>query len=265
MNKMLEKIKEEILESTNDVELIFVYGSYALGQMQRYSDIDMAVVIQTKPHREAIFRFVEHEGQKVLLTINFHKFSDVLREIRKIDEWVWIYKAYTHAKVLFDRDQNMEKIRAELEKHKVSSKDFLKFLPENASYLLEYVGKLKNAYLKGDELNILFAARTIAKMCYRIMRPFNPVWKYLSEKETYISLITLENKPQHYVEDFKICHGLTLKSKSIDDIYTSAMRLARETTDFIKTKEIDSEIEDREFLLFFNSKEYRDFLRPELS
>lgn len=56
-------------------------------------------------------------------------FSHVLREIGKPKEWVWSYKYYRNAIVLFDRDHNMEKISAELETHEISHY-FLKFIPE---------------------------------------------------------------------------------------------------------------------------------------
>jgi len=261
MDKALEEIKKEILEEVNDVELIFVSGSYAFRRMQKYSDIDMKVLTRTKPKREHIFRFIDYEGRRVLLTIHFYKFSHVLRKIRKPEEWVWAYMAYGRAKVLFDRNQNMEKLRAELEKHQVSSEHFFKSIPVEASFLLEYVGKLKNAYLDGDKLNAIFAARSIAEICYSMLKPFNPIWKYASERETFQAFLGLKNKPKHYVEDFKICYRLSLKERSIDDIYRSAMRLARETTDFLRRNKIETKIKEKDFLQFFKSREYNDFLR----
>lgn len=264
MKKILKDTAEEILKRLRDVELIIVYGSYAFGQMQRFSDIDMLVATKTKPRKRAIFRFVDYEGRKVLMMIHFQKFSDVLKEFKKADEWVWTYKAYMNALVLFDKDRNMQILRTELERHTVSNKDFLKEIPKSAPYLLEYVGKLKNAYLAKDELNVFYAARTIAKICYEILRPFNPVWKYTSEKETYASFIELENKPNHYVNDFKICYGLTLKSRSLATIYKSAMRLARETANFLRKKKLEKKIKDKEFLHFFKNKEYTAFLSSEL-
>lgn len=261
MDKTLEGIRKEILEKIKDVELIFVSGSYAFEKMQRYSDIDLKVLTRIKPRREHIFRFVEHEGRKVLLTIHFYKLSHVLRKIRKPEEWVWAYMSYKHAKVVFDRNQNMEKLKAELEKCKVSSEDFFKFVPVEASYLLEYVGKLKNAYLEKDELNVIYAARSVAEICYTILKPFNPVWKYTSERETYLSFLELENKPRHYVEDFKMCYGLTMKKRTMNDICKSAMRLAKETTDFLRKSKIETKIRDKEFLHFFKSRGYTDFLK----
>jgi len=231
-----------------------------LGECKKYSDIDMKVLTRTKPKREYIFRFVRRGSQKVLLTIHFYKFSQVLRKIRKPEKWIWAYMSYGRAKVLFDRNQNMEKLKAELEKHKVSSEYFFRFVPVEASYLLEYVGKLKNAYIERDELNIFYSARAIAEICYNILRPFNPVWKYTSERETYSAFTELENKPEHYVEDFKICYGLTMENRSIDVIYKSAMRLARETTNFLRKNKVETKIKDKEFLRFFKSKEYADFL-----
>ena len=93
------------------------------------------------------------------------------------------------------------------------------------------------------------------------MKPFNPVWKYVSEKETYQALLSLQNKPRHYVEDFKICYGITVKERSIEAIYRSAMRLAQETVNFLSANKIETKVKDKEFLMFFRSREYADFLR----
>jgi len=261
MEKALEKVKNEILAKTKDVELIFVSGSYAFGRMQKYSDIDMKVLTRSKPRREHLFRFIECENRRVLLTIHFYKFSHVLRKISKPDEWVWAHKAYGKAKVLFDKNRNMEKLKAQLEKHRVTSEYFFPSIPVEASFLLEYVGKLKNAYLEKDELNILYAARSIAEICYAILKPFNPVWKYSSERETYQAFLELKNKPNHYVEDFKMSYGLTMREKSIDSVFKSAMRLARETTNFLRKNIMKVRVKDKEFLQFFKSREYADFLR----
>jgi len=262
MERMLVEIGEEILEETKAVELIFVSGSYALGRMQRYSDVDMWVLTRTKPKRRHIFRFVTVRGRKVLLTVPFHKLSSILEAVRKPKTWVWTYMCYGQAKVLFDKNQNMEKTKAVLEEYRVLPETFLKSVPLAASYLVEYAGKLKNAYRAKDEPSLFLAARTIAILCHGILRPFNPVWKYASERETYRSYLQLESAPTHYVKDFRVCYGLTMNSRTIDEIYKSAMRLARETTDFLRRNKIEKKIADKKFLLFFNSKEYADFLKP---
>jgi len=259
MEKLLGNIRDEILKTTSDVELIIAYGSYAFGKMQQYSDIDLAVFTRTRTDRKSIFRFAEHERRKILITVHFNQLSKKLKEFKKPQEWIWD-TAYKHAKVLFDRNQNMDKIEAELEKHKVSPEDFLQFVPTEASGLLEYVGKLKNAYLQKDTLNILYAARTIAEICYNILRPFNPVREYTSESQTYPSFIELENKPKHYLEDLKTSYGLTLKKRSSRSVFNSAMRLAKETTEFLRKNLDETRIKDKEFLRLFNSREYRDFL-----
>jgi len=227
MEKLLENIRDEILTTTSDVELMLAYGSYAFGRMQKYSDIDLAVFTRTRTNRKSIFRFAEHEGRNILITIHFYQLSKKLREFRKPQEWIWD-TAYKHAKVLFDRNQNMDKMKAELEKHKVF---------------------------------ILYAARTIAEICYNILRPFNPVWEYASESETYPSFIELENKPKHYMEDLRTSYGLTLKKRSNKSVFNSAMRLVRETTEFLRKNLDETRIEDKEFLHLFKSREYRDFLR----
>jgi len=262
MEAKLKDITQEILKETNDVELIFVSGSYAFGRMQRYSDIDLKVLTRTTPpKREYVSRFIKERRRNILLTIHFYTLSHLLRKIRRPEEWVWAYMSYGQAKVFFDRNQNMDKIKRELEKHKAPRRDFLKFVPLNASYLLEYVGKLKNAHLDKDELSILYVARSIAEICYNILRPFSPIWKYSSEKEIYRSFLELHNAPEHYVEDFKTCYGLTMKRRTINDTYKSAIRLAQETVDFLRKNKIEAITHDKEFWHFFNSKEYMDFLK----
>ena len=261
MEEMLKPIKNEILRTTRDVELIFVFGSYALGTMHKHSDIDVRVLTKSKPRRKHSFSFIDYRGEKILLTLHFGTFSQVKGYFKDPKSWIWEYESVKQAKVLYDKNHNMEKLQAEVDKHKISPKDFLQFVPTEASGLLEYVGKLRHAYSERDELNILYAARTIAEICYNILRPFNAVWKYKSESETFPSLIKLENKPKHYARDFKICYGLALEKRTNQMIFNSAMRLARETTSFLRKNLDETTIKDKEFLQLFNSKEYRDFLQ----
>jgi hypothetical protein len=185
----------------------------------------------------------------------------VLKEVCEPKEWVWAYKYYGKARVLFDKDKNVEKILCEIEKHRLSQDYFFKFIPEEASYLLEYVGKLKNAYSKGDELNLFYAARVIAKICYNLLRPFNPVWTYTSEREIYAAFLNLKNRPKNYVEDFRVCYGITTEKRPLDRVYKSAIRLARETVEFLRANKVEEKIKDEEFLRFFKSKEYAEFLK----
>lgn len=163
--------------------------------------------------------------------------------------------------MLYDKNKNLKKIKNQIRKHKVKPNDFLRYVPKNSMELLEYIGKLKNAYLKKDELNIFYAARVIAEKCYRLLRPFNPVWKFTSEKETYPTFLQLKKKPKHYAQDFRVCYGLTMKKRNKDQIYKSALRLASETVEFLKENNIEKKIKDKEFLSLFNSKGYMKLLK----
>jgi len=80
MERTLEELKEEILERQKGVELILISGSYAFGKMQKHSDVDMGVLTRNKPKKTHIFRFIEQDGRKVLLT---HTFSKILRGKKK--------------------------------------------------------------------------------------------------------------------------------------------------------------------------------------
>lgn len=261
IEKLLEDVKEEILEEIGDVELIFVSGSYAFGKMGPFSDIDVKVLTKTKSKKQRFFRFVKCGKRKFLLTVHFDRLSHVLKEVREPKEWVWAYKYYRKARVLFDKNENMEKIIGEIEKHRLSPDYFFQFIPEEASYLLEYVGKLKNAHSEEDELNLFYAARVIAEICYNLLRPFNPVWTYASERETYAAFLNLKNKPKNYVEDFRVCYGISTEKRPLQKVYGSAMRLARETVEFLTAKKVEERVKDAEFLRFFKSKEYADFLK----
>jgi len=102
MEAKLKDITQEILKETNDVELIFVSGSYAFGRMQRYSDIDLKVLTRTTPpKREYVSRFIKERRRNILLTIHFYTLSHLLRKIRRPEEWVWAYMSYGQAKVFF--------------------------------------------------------------------------------------------------------------------------------------------------------------------
>lgn len=263
MIELFTEIKNEILRKFKDIELIFISGSYAMGTFQRYSDIDFEVITKAKPEKDLIFKFVKYGNRDYLVTIYFRSMSQVLDvEVKNPNEWVWSYESYKRALVLFDRDNNFKKILDAHEKHYVTPETFIKELPYYGYELVEYVCKLKNAYLNQDELNVLYAARIIAKKCYFLLRVLNPVWRYTTERETYRSYIELKNRPEHYVDDFKICCGITMKERTLEMVFKSGLRIARETVEFLKENKIEEKIKDQEFLKFFSDPRYMKFLEP---
>jgi len=69
-----------------------------------------------------------------------------------------------------------------------------------------------------NELNLFYAAREIAEICYNLFRPFNPVWTYTSERETYAAFLSLKNKPKNYLEDFRVCYDITTEKRSLKKV-----------------------------------------------
>ena len=91
MEEMLESIKNTILKTARDVELIFVFGSYALGTMHEHSDIDVRVLTKGKPTKKHGFSFVNHNGRNILLTLHFGTFSQVKSYFKDPKSWIWEY------------------------------------------------------------------------------------------------------------------------------------------------------------------------------
>jgi len=232
----LDEIKLKLLKN-QDVELILINGSFALDNMSKFSDIDLEVITKNNPTQEFNFEIILFEGQKKLVTIFYSKLDNILSSLDNSEEWS-ILQNYQRAKVLYDKNNNIELIKNKIKSSKPSKKDLFNRLDIRFIALFEYLAKTKNAYIKNDDLNLIYSAKQVAFFAYLCLKSFNKVEEIKSEKEIIYSQLNLENKPLNYEKYFKICAGLDFNNFSKELLFQSTHELVREIYDFMKINKV---------------------------
>lgn len=205
------------------------------------------------------FRIVEVDGEKRLMTIFFHKFSDVLESLKDPEEWVWAQN-YKDVKIPYDPNKKFSELKDKIREHKITKEDFFQRYKLRTIIFFEHLAKLKNAYENNDDLNVFYAAKNIAFFSYLLLRPFNPVFQYQSEKQKYQAFLSLKNKPEDYNGHFRICFGLTTKARTLKQIYSSGVHLANGTFNYLKSKKVWNKIKDKNFRSIFEEDYFSKLL-----
>jgi predicted nucleotidyltransferase len=236
MNDLME-LKDKLLRENKGVKLILVNGSYAIKKLGKYSDVDVEVITLNKPRHELEFYTMNIEGRKRLVTVFYTRFKDLLKSLENSEEWN-VMQNYKRAKIFFDSNNNFVLLKKKIKKTKPKRSDYFHRFDVRFMVLFEYLSKAKNAYESKDDVNLIYAAKQIAFFSSLCLNPYNDVKEYKSERDFYLSLFKLKNKPKNYDVLLKVCYGLDFNNFSRKKLYDSAHLLVEEMYYFFKEKKV---------------------------
>ena len=97
--------------------------------------------------------------------------------------------------------------------------------------ILEYLGKLRNGSLVGDEYLTRNAARVVAQHAENILVALNDI-SPVSENKIWHQVMKARIKPSHLIPDYPIALGI--RGRLTRQVFLSALRLGRETLELVK-------------------------------
>lgn len=152
----------------NDVLAVFITSSTAKGLDREHSDLEISVVVRDGVEIEEK-SYVYHG---VLVEIDYPQASRLLEEARRLDGR-WPVKADVHRSriVLFERDRWLDNLRSAVAENDAA--DPARALQHAATMLIESLGKLRNARLEGDPLEVLVEAYWTAEAAANLVLLLN--------------------------------------------------------------------------------------------
>jgi len=140
-----------------DVLGVAIYGSVARGDDGPHSDVELMVV--TTPAISPPNTWVFENG--VLLDVSFVSEERLMANAGKVGSW-WPIEAdgYRLFRVLFEREPIFERVRRASES--ASEEAFLSAMRFSLAEAFEALGKLRNAWWRGQRDNVLAEARWFA-------------------------------------------------------------------------------------------------------
>jgi len=204
---------------------VLCHGSYARGEAEAHSDLDMDVLIEGQPEAEYRSAFAELPGGRLLhVTIATMALEEWLAEFSPpalAEEWSLFLPARQVAWLLWATPE----ARATLEGHVTL---WLAGSPQLQD-LLEGAAKVRNAAARGDELGLRLAAQDMAARCPSVLALLNPPVLADTRRAALAAALALPVAPPGYRDDLLVCLGLSGRATTAADIHGAALRLARGT------------------------------------
>jgi phosphoribosyl-AMP cyclohydrolase len=220
-----EMVSEEVIErwvrrarhEVPDAVAVFLVGSYARGDAGPHSDVDFDVLVADGPRDEGLMWF-EGEGDRlVCVSLWVRDVATWLASEEEPQEWAFELASVEALRLCWVADE----WRARLERSRLAHPSGLEL-----GHLVGDLGKVANAYRRGDELGVRLAAQDLARSCPGLLQPLNPRSTVGSRGAALRAALGFPVVPAGYRDDLLVCLGLAGRSTSAQDVHAAACRLA---------------------------------------
>lgn len=217
------ELKKKILKKHTDAILgIAIYGSVAKNEDRKYSDLEMFVITRRKLKKREV-RYV-YDDMAVEVSYIFSR--DMLRNARQVTpNWAIEADFYRNYLILYEKNKWFTKL-----KRAVEAQDTLAFKKAIRKYLVwlhELRGKIKNAYVYGDDRLFQWLTAFLGWESALLLGLMNRHY-IQSERTVFEEVLSLPVLPRDYENLLAMVFRFSANDRR--KTYAGAMRLFRELT-----------------------------------
>ncbi|SRR6266568_2641130 len=209
---------------------ILVHGSVARGEPGPFSDIDMLAVTKQK-RKPSEFSYFDGD---IYVGVGFLSVAELEREFTDPKAFFWARGSAKATRILHDPKGVLRRIMIRWKKAKPSYQILEKSLWDEYHNIIEYSGKLRNAWLKRDEYLTRYSARVIAQHVERAIIALNDL-SIISENYVWQQILNARKRPKHLGTDYPLALGIR-GTRETSKVYRSALRLCKETLRLIRNE-----------------------------
>lgn len=207
---------------------IFVHGSVARGEAGPFSDVDMVCV--TKQKRKPMdFSYFYKD---IYVGVGFLSIAELEKEFTDPNSFFWAKGSANATRILYDPKDLLRRVMQRWKKTKPSHKLLEKSLWDEYHNMIEYSGKLRNAWPKRDEYLTRYSARVVAQHAQRAIIALNEL-PIISENYLWNHVLEARKRPRHLRADYPVALGIR-GTQDTWTVYLAAMRLCRETLRLVR-------------------------------
>jgi phosphoribosyl-AMP cyclohydrolase len=198
---------------------IFLKGSHARGDAGPHSDFDFDVLTDHAPAPRFLAYLDETDGNLIHISVAIFETTSWLAYLSEPVPWSFSLSAVEAARLLWHREDAPAAILEPTTlQHPPGD-------PELEDFVADF-GKVKNAYLQGDELALRLAAQGLAHLSPTLLRLINPPVYPGTHYQALVAVLDFPIAPPSYREDMLTCLGLSGRATTVDDVYAAASRIA---------------------------------------
>jgi len=209
---------------------VTVDGSVGRGEPLPYSDIDVLAIVRGG-RTPGWFSYFDDDLHVTIGFVSLKEYGEMSKTRR---DFFWRRGCAQSARVLYDP----EGIISGIVRKRRAAKSTLRIVEGIAWHryceIIEYIGKLRNGWLRGDECLTRYAAKIIAENVQEVVIALNNI-SPVSENVVWHQVMKARKKPHHFSTDYPIALGIKGMART-QVAYRSGLRLARETIELLRTE-----------------------------
>jgi phosphoribosyl-AMP cyclohydrolase len=201
---------------------ILCHGSYARGEPEPHSDLDLDVLLDGEPEVGYRSAFEElPDGRLLHATIAVESLHGWLARFdppSESEEWAFFLPARQVARLLWATPEAGRLLEGRVTQA-------LEFNPQLQD-LIESASKVRNAHARGDELGARVGAQGVALRCPAVLGLLSPTAVVDSPLAALRTALDMPLAPAGYRDDMLVCLGMSGRATSAADVHDAALRLA---------------------------------------
>ena len=165
--EFIQRWVRRVRHQVPDGVAVFLVGSYARGDAGPHSDVDLDVLVAEGPRNEWPTWFDVDGGRLVCVSVWIRDVATWLASQQESQGWAFGLASVETVRLCWVADESW---RARLERSQLAHPPGE---PE-LDHLVGDLGKVANAWHRGDELGLRLAAQDLARSCPSLLWPLNP-------------------------------------------------------------------------------------------
>ncbi len=225
----------EVEKARKGILAIFASGSFARSQAERFSDIDLTVVLEEghiPPLERLEYRYIEN----VLVGFRRASLDEMFKEFSTPLEWLWNKEGVQSVKIAYDPHNVIQELQECAENQRPTTAQFREAASQEVVKTVEYIHKLLNAHRREDWLNLLYAAFIIQGNLTNALFLFNEL-PIKSENSFEEQLLEECETPDGFYEDYLITKRI-VGTPDPRRIFRAAIRIFHRVCEFFQAKNV---------------------------
>jgi predicted nucleotidyltransferase len=226
LQDVLDQVVERLRREEPALQAVLLGGSFARGEGDAYSDIDLLGRTEGEPRVE--FRtwfYATSAGRMVHLSIEVERLAPPA--LQEPAAWALGFPVLEPQRYVWSTPAAVQVLGPDPSLH------FPAGPPEFGDFV-ELHMKIRRAVELRDRHQLRWAARLLAEYAPPLLRPFNDDVVVRTPLEAFAAALSLANAPGHFREDFETCAGIV--SATDAEIAASATRLARDMVAYLRER-----------------------------
>ncbi|MEE6170356.1 MULTISPECIES: GNAT family N-acetyltransferase [unclassified Mycolicibacterium] len=227
---VLERATERTRHDYPRTRAILLKGSHVRGDAGPYSDIDLDVLVAGSEDSRYLAWFGEERGRLRHISVAVRPWDEWWEEAAEPVDWAMGFAAYEVFRLIWAAvDEDAARLRGTGVRHPAAQPELEDFFSD--------LGKVRNAWVAGDELGVRLAAHAAARLSPSVLAAANPGYPaapVVSARAAIDAALAFPVAPQGYREDLLLCLGLSDGHSAMTDVAVAAERLVMGTISLLR-------------------------------